>query len=231
MQFTLDPASTVTVTPGSHNRGGFPMLPAAFTPEFDVAIDQPDHLSLAARAVNLLGQQTILALQPRLTSLADAMRSGLGALVVVRGDDLVRAGLDPPIRPRGANAVDIKGDRSTDLNLNGPTGVVEAFSDRGRTVLAIDANDDWSLVDRSFDYIRALPSRWASLTGDVVATGSAGKSVNLTLREGGSLIDEYPGDGWKWWTWVTVASVAAALLLAVAVLLWRRRLRRAAAEP
>lgn len=230
MQFTLDPTSTVTVKPGGHNRGGFPMLPVAFTPEFEVAIDQPDHLPLAARAVNLLGQQTIVALQPHLTSLAEAIRSGEGALVVARGEDLARAGLNPPILPRGANSVDVQADRSSDVDLNGPTGVIQGFSDRGRTVLAMDANDDWSLVDRSFDYIWALPSRWASLTGDVVATGSAGRSVNLTLREGGPLIDEYPGDGWRWWTWFTVALVAAALLLTV-VVLWRRHLRRASAEP
>ena len=60
MQFTLDSASTISVTRGSDNRGGFPVLPMAFTPAFDVAIDRPEHLRFAADAINLLGQQTIL---------------------------------------------------------------------------------------------------------------------------------------------------------------------------
>lgn len=230
MQFTLDPASTVTVMPGNRNRGGFPVLPMAFTPEFDVAIDRPDHLRLAGQAINLLGQQTAILLQPHLASLAQVAQSRLGALVVASSDDLARAGFNPPMLSRGTDSLDINGAPVTDVDLDGPTGVIQAFSDRGRTVLAIDGTDDWSLADRSFDYIRALPSRWGSLTGDVVATGSAGQSVNLTVREGGALFDEYPGDGWKWWTWVTVASVAVGCVGGAVVLLRHRLFRRSAAE-
>lgn len=225
MQFTLDPASTVEVTPGIRNRGGFPVLPMAFTPGFMVAIDQPDHLRYAAQAINLLGQQTAAILQPHLTSLPEAVRSGSGALVVARSEELAAGGLTPPMLSEGADAVDINGVPATDVDLSGPLGVIQAFSDRGRTVLAVDASQDWSLVDRCFDYIRAQPSRWASLSGDVVATGPAGRSVNLTLREGGALINEYPGDPWKWWTWMTVAAVTTAVLVTAAFLLWRSRVR------
>ncbi|MGV0993326.1 MAG: hypothetical protein ACOYB7_13860 [Mycobacterium sp.] len=226
MQFTLDPASTVAVTPGSHNRGGFPVLPMAFTPEFSVAIDQPDHLQYAAQAINLLGQQTAVTLQPHLVSLPEAATSGLGALVVARGEDLASRGLTPPLLSQGANSVDIEGVPATEVDLNGPVGVIQAFSNHGRMVLAIGSSQDWTLVERCFDYIRAQPSRWASLTGDVVATGSAGQSVNLTLREGGALINEYPGDTWKWWTWLTSGAVSAAILTSAGILLWRRRVRR-----
>jgi hypothetical protein len=231
MQFTLDPGSSVAVTPGTRNRGGFPVLPMAFAPGFDVAIDSPDHLRYAGEAINLLAQQTALTLQPRVTSLPEAARSGSGALILASGEDLSRVGLNPPMVPQGADSVDITGAPATDVDLNGATGVIQAFSDHGRTVLAIDATGDWSLVGGSFDYIRALPSRWASLTGDVVATGAAGKSVNLTLREGGPLVNRDPGDGWRWWTWLTAASVAAALLTIVGVLLWRRRSGRASPAP
>lgn len=225
MQFTLDPDSSVSVAPGSHNRGGFPVLPTAFTPEFTVSVDQPDHLRYAAQAINLLGQQTAVTLQPHVTSLPEVARSGLGGLVVARGEDLAAAGLKPPMLSQGADSVDIDGVPVTDVDLNGPLGVIQAFSDQGRTVLAVDGSQDWSLVDRCFDYIRAQPSRWASLTGDVVATGAAGQSVNLTLREGGSLINEYPGDPWKWWAWATLGSVSAALLATAGILLRRRRNR------
>lgn len=226
MQFTLDPASTVEVTAGSRNRGGFPVLPMAFTPEFTVSLDDPDYLRYAAEAINLLGQRTPVTLRPRLVPLSDAVRSGLGALVVARGEDIGRAGLKPPMLSQDADSVGIEGKTVTDVDLNGPLGVIQAFSDHGRTVLAVDATQDWSLVERCFDYIRAQPSRWASLTGDVVATGPAGGTVNLTLREGGALIDEYPGDSWKWWTWVSAAAVNVALLASAMILLRRRRTRR-----
>ena len=91
--------------------------------------------------------------------------------------------------------------------------------------MAINGADDWSLVGRSFDYIRALPSRWASLSGDVVATGPAGQTVSLTLREGGTLLNDYPGDSWKWWAYLTATAVAAMVLGATVELLRRRRRR------
>ena len=39
----------VAVTPGTLNRGGFPVLPMAFTPDFDVVVDSPDHLAVRRR--------------------------------------------------------------------------------------------------------------------------------------------------------------------------------------
>jgi hypothetical protein len=226
MTFALDPTSTVTVTPGTRNRGGFPTLPMAFTPEFDVTVDSPDHIRFAAQAINLMGQQSAAVLQPHVTTLAAAAGSGTALLAVAGGDDLKGAGLNPPLLPGQPNAVNINGSPVTDVNLNGPLGIVQAFSDNGRTVLAVDGAGDWSLVDLSFDYIRDSRARWASLTGDVVATGAAGQSVNLTIREGGSLYNEYPGDGWKWWTLVTIAVGVLAILGAAAFLLIRRRRAR-----
>ncbi len=228
IQFTVDPESTISVTPGSRNRGGFPVLPMAFTPEFNVAIDQPEHLRFAAQAINLLAQQTTTTLQPHLTSLAQAAGSGLGALIVAPGEELSRAGLVPTILSRGTASLDIAGTTSTDVDLNGPIGVIQAFSRRGATILAIDGVGDWSLVQACFDYIRARPSRWASLTGDVVATGALRRTVNLTLREGGALADEYPGDHWKWWTWVTVSLIGVAVCTSAGILFWRKRNRRSA---
>ena len=79
---------------------------------------------------------------------------------------------------------------------------------------------------RSFDFIRALDSRWASLSGDVVATGSAGQTVNLTLREGGALANEYPGDSWRRWALLGAGAVVTILLGTAVALLWRRRRAR-----
>jgi hypothetical protein len=155
--------------------------------------------------------------------MAGAAGSGLGLLIVGPGDDLAKAGLTPPVSFDGANTVGIGGSTDTTVDLNGPIGVIQAFSRNGRMVLAINGTGDWGLVQRSFDYIRAMDSRWASLSGDVVATGPAGRSVDLTLREGGALANEYPGDSWIRWTILSAGAAIAILLATAGALIWRRR--------
>jgi hypothetical protein len=219
----LDPASTVTVTPGTRNRGGFPVLPMAFTPDVDVAVARPDLLRFAGQAVNLLGQQTGVTLRPQLTDLTQAAASGTGLIVVADGDDLRRAGMTPPVLPGASTTAGIGGRLATQVDLRGALGVVQSFTQNGRAVVAVSGTGDWGLVDTAFDHIRGLPNRWGSLSGDVVAAGPAGRAVNLTVREGGGLVDEYPGDGWKWWAWLSAAAGAAILLAAAGTVVVRRR--------
>lgn len=226
IQFGLDPTSTITVTPGTYNRGGFPALPMAFTPDFDVVVDEPGHLHFAAEAVNLMAQQTAVTLQPRLAALPAAAGSGKGLLVVARGEELARAGLAPSVSSGRGNSVNVGGTPNINVDLNGTIGVVQVFSQQERKILAISGTDDWSLVERDFDYIRNLPARWASLSGDVVATGTAGQTVNMTVHEGGALLNEYPGASWKWWAWTTAGVAAAVLIGTVGALLWRRQRAR-----
>jgi len=221
--FALDPASTVAVTPGTRNRGGFPVLPMAFTPDFDVAVEHPDQIRFAGQAINLMGQQTGVTLRPQVRSFADAAASRTGLLVVTSGDQLAKAGMNPPLLPGAANSVSVNGTPGTDVDVNGALGAVQSFTQNGRTVLAITGTDDWSLVDNSFDHIRSLPNRWASLTGDVVATGPARQPVNLTVREGGGLVNEYPGDGWKWWTLLSASLGVTVLIAALVIVVVRRR--------
>lgn len=223
ISFALDPQSTITVTPGSRNRGGFPVLPMAFNPDFEVALDQPGHLDFAAQAINLMGQQSSMPLRPHITSFAEAATAGTGLLAVTGGSELAAAGMRAPLLPSSEASVDVAGSPETDIDLQGGVGVVQAFTHNNRTVLAVTGTDDWALVEASFDYIRGLPNRWASLTGDVVATGAAGDSLNLTLHEGGGMTNEYPGDGWKWWAWASIATGGAAVLAALAFVVLRRR--------
>jgi hypothetical protein len=225
MTFSVDPQSTVAVTPGTNNRGGFPVLPMAFTPEFDVAMNSPDQIGHAAQAINLMGQQSTIALRPNVTTLDDAAKRGSGLLVVATGQELARAGMNPPLLT-DAGVVDVNGSPVTGIDVNGPLGVVEAFSHNGRMVLAIQTSGD-GLVERSFDHIRGLDGRWASLTGDVVATGSAGVTVALTLREGGTMTNPVVGDAWKWWTWLTIGVGISTIFAVALVLIIRQRRTKA----
>ena len=233
MTFVLDPRSTVTVTPGLENRRGFPVLPMAFSPDFDVALEKPDQVRFAAEAINLMGQQTTLALRPTITTLEDGAGSGNGLLAVSSGDKLAALDMDAPLKVKGGTAVSVDGSPITDVDLNGPVGAVQAFSNNGRMVLALNESDDGALLDKTFDYIRGLQGQWASLAGDVVATGAAGTTVNLTVREGGYLAHQAtPGDGWQWWAWLTLGVAAAvALVVGTALIVRRQRGKRVSAGP
>ncbi|BBZ20466.1 hypothetical protein [Mycolicibacterium gadium] len=222
--FAVDPRSTVTVTPGSHNRGGFPVLPMAFAPEFDVAIDQPEHIRYAAQAINLMGQHSVVALRPRLATLDEAAGRGSGLVVVASGEELARAGMQPPMLTTGATVVDVNGAPITDIDIHGPLGVVQAFSHNGRMVLALNSTGDWGLVDRSFDYIRGLENRWASLIGDTVATGPAGDTANMAVRAGDAMTPQPDlANGWRWWVWATIAAGVIAVLAAISIVVLRKR--------
>ncbi len=219
MTFALDGNSTVTVTPGTNNRGGFPVLPMAFTPDFNVALDNPEYIRFAAQAINLMAQQTSVTLRPKVTTFGQAVKSGTGLLAVTNGAALARAGMKPPLVPNGASDVGVNGDPATDLNLNGPVGAIQALTFNSRTVLAISATGDWSLVDASFEYIRGLPNRWASLVGDVVATGPQVRTVNMSVNEGGPMAHQpIPSAAWKWWGWLSLGVGAAALVIAATIL-------------
>lgn len=37
------------------------------------------------------------------------------------------------------------------------------------------------------------------------------------------MTNEYPGDGWKWWAWASIATGGAAVLAALAFVVLRRR--------
>ncbi|APE19274.1 hypothetical protein BOH72_18740 [Mycobacterium sp. WY10] len=224
MTFALDGHSSVTITPGTNNRGGFPVLPMAFTPDFNVALDSPEYIRFAAQAINLMAQQTSVTLRPKVTTFGQAANSRTGLLAVTNGAALARAGMKPPLVPNGASDVGVDGDPSTDLNLNGPVGAIQAFTSNDRAVLAISATGDWALVDASFDYIRGLPSRWASVVGDVVATGPAARTVNMSVNEGGPMAHQpQPGAVWKWWGWLSVGGGVATLVIAATLLVFRRR--------
>lgn len=221
--FALDPNSTVSVTPGTGNRGGFPALPMAFTPEFSVGLGTADSIRFAAQAINLMGQSTDTPLRPVVRSLSDAVKSDAPLLIVADPQQMTRSGLKAPVTPGETNSVTINGDPVTAVDLDGPLGVVQAFTDRNRPVLAVTDSAEWSLVDRSFDYIRAQDDGWSSLSGDVIATGAKNLTVPLTVREGGPMFPRpAAGPAWRWWIWLSAGAGAVALLCVAGLFLYRR---------
>lgn len=123
MTLVVDSASTITVSPGGTERNGFAVLPMAFTPEFDVALDDVTRIGCAAQAVNLMAQQTTVALRPKLTTLDAAVSRRSGLLVVATGAELASKGLLPPLLMKSATDVDVNGlTRHRDRRQRSPRG-------------------------------------------------------------------------------------------------------------
>ena len=226
MTFAIDPRSTVEVTPGAAV-GGFRSLPAALTPEFNVAVENPDLIAYAAQVINLLGQRTATLLRPQVIGMEQAVISKAALLAVTGGDSLSGLQMQPPVKIDGNGNVEFDGIADTGVILNGPVGVVQSFTHDSRPVLAVGVPGDRKLADATFDHIRRLESGWSSLAGDVVATGPAGDTVNLTVRTDRPVSARSASQtGWKWAALAT-AGVGAGVLGAVfrGLIVRRRRTR------
>ena len=222
MTFALDPQSTVEVNPGPAGAGGFRALPAGFTPEFAVAVERPDLIRYAAAAVNLISQRTATLLRPQLAGLDEAAASEMPVLAVTAGRDLADLGMQPPIRTGRDGQVEVDGSADTGALIDGPLGLVQSFTDDGRTVLEIEVPARPELTDATVAYIRGLDNGWSSLTGDVVATGAAWDTVNLTVRADRPVPGRSPSK--PEWKWAALASLGVGA--ATAVVISRRRARR-----
>lgn len=226
MTFAIDPRSTVDVTPGAPV-GGFRSLPAALTPEFNVVVENPDLIGYAAQVINLLGQRTATLLRPQVIGMEQASISKAALLTVTGGDSLSGLQMQPPVKIDGNGNVEFDGIADTGVMLNGPIGVVQSFTHDSRPVLAVGVPGDRKLADATFDHIRRLDSGWSSLAGDVVATGAAGDTVNLTVRADRPVSARSASQvGWKWAALAT-AGVGAGVLGAVfrGLIVRRRRTR------
>lgn len=230
MTFAVDPQSTVEVTPGPVGATGFSDFPADLTPEFDVAVERADLIGYAAQAINLVAARTSVVLRPRLVDLEDGADSGVPLLAVTTGSVLSTLDMSPPVAVGADGTLDFDGTTDAAVRLDGPTAVVQTFADDGRAVLAVTVPDGAGSPDGQdlgamcLDYIRQRDNGWSSLSGDVVATGAAGDTVNLTIRNR-STARGTPGsrDGSTWSALTTFVIGAVAVFALVRGLMSRRR--------
>jgi len=233
MTFAIDPQSTVEVTPGPVSAAGFSAFPAALTPEFEVAVEEPALIGYAAQAINLVASRTGTVLQPRLVGMQEAADSGTPLLTVTTGQDVSTLDMSPPVAVGADGTVDFDGLTDAAVRLDGSTAVVQTFADDGRAVLAVDvpggarSPDGRMLGAVCLDYIRQRDGGWSSLSGDVVATGAAGDTVNLTVRARNAAVGPPGGrDGSQWSALATFAVGSAAIFALVRGLMARRRRNR-----
>lgn len=229
LTFDLDETSTISVVGGSVSMGGFGALPVGFAPTFQVALGEstPAFLSRAATVIAGIQRLTARQLRPELVDLPEAVTSGSGALIVAHSGQLVDNDLDSPITAGEEAEVSASFTPRNAVGLNLPQGLgsMQAFADRGRTVVLVTTTGDWQLVDQILDHVANLPRGWRDLTGDVVVKGPDGEPENLTIRsQGPALLIADAGTQWLPWALIGCAAVViAALAMAASVIRRRRR--------
>jgi hypothetical protein len=233
LRFEIDETSTLTVVGGKVLMGGFGALPVGFAPTFQVALQAstPDFLSRAATVIAAVGRLTAQELRPHLVGVDQAVRSGSGALIVADSAALAGTALDPPLSAEEQNrlSASLTGRSKVTLDLPEGLGSLQAFAHGDRTVVLVTTTGDWSLADRTLQYLDSQARGWRDLTGDVVVTGPNGQPKDLTIRAQGPIL-QLVDAGVNWVPWVVIGSVAAAAIaVALSGLTIVRRRRRTGA--
>ena len=223
LTFQIDPSSTASSSTTPVRMGGFSSVPLGWQPTVQVALDNtnPAQLDAAAELIASIQRSSATALSPVLVPLDQAIASNTGALVVASAANA--RPLNPPINTEDSSTLV---DLSAQVRLAIPEGLgtIQAFSQNSRTVVLVSTSGSWSLVDPLFAYLDAQQGDLANLRGDVLVAGGAGQAELMTVRADGPRTEvDQVGTSWVVWLGVSVAVVVVGVLVAVAVMLYRRR--------
>jgi hypothetical protein len=233
MSLTVDPRSTIQVTNTPGGTGGFPGLPQSLVPNFQVAFDTPgaDRLSTAVQTVCGLQRLSSVLLRPTVVSLATASHDQL-PLLLVSADDHVPAGMGAPLQYRGNSVYRVDNRSQGAFAMSSRLASLQVFDQtaQNRTVVLASTSESWALMDRLFTALGNTSQDWSALSGDVVAIGTTGTLVNLTVKAGGT--PEFTASGHSNATlYAGIGGLLVLIVLALsiwAVLRYRRRASDAA---
>ena len=209
--------------------GGLQSLPQSLMPRALVGIG-PDAFADTVRAAAVavaMQRLSVLPFDTTVTTVADALSSRLPAIVIsARGWD------DPAVvLPVSANraSLDLTGvvgeGQPVTLTLE-PTlryATLQAFVDRGRSLLVASSNDATAQLDDLLRWMSADPRRFSKLDG--VAVVSAPGQAPVVVGPQPQIPDPAVSAGPRPLWWVAAALCAAAVIGAVVALLRARRRR------
>ncbi|WP_035718186.1 hypothetical protein [Gordonia terrae] len=223
LTFQIDPSSSASSSTTPVRMGGFSSVPLGWQPTVQVALDNtnPSQLNAAAQLIASVQRSSATALSPVLVPLDQAITSGTGALVIA--DAANARPLDPPINTEDTSTLV---DLSDQVRLAIPNGLgsIQAFAQNSRTVVLVTTSGSWDLVDPLFAYLDDQEGDLANLRGDVLVAGRAGQTELMTVRADGPQAEvDQVGTNWVVWLGVSVAAVVIGVLVAVVVMLYRRR--------
>ncbi len=194
MTFTVDPRSWVSATMESGGAGGFPALPTAMLPSFQVALADNTAVELdsAVQVVAGMQQMSSVLLDPNVVALSTATGSKLPVLVV-GSSEVLRAHFSPPLASLSTTTLEAEFHEPMSADVSLPIAALQVFdqSSHQRTVVMVSTSGSWDMVTHLLGSLGDSQSQWSSLTGDVLATTPTGAIVNLTVRAGGAGATEY----------------------------------------
>jgi hypothetical protein len=228
MTFSVDPRSTVQVTNAVGGQGGFPAIPQALIPNFEVAFatSGSSQLSSAVQTVCGLQRLSTVLLRPTVVSLKSAVNNQVPLLLIATAAD-VPAGMRPPLQSATGSKYRINDQSQGQFSMTSQVASLQVFdeSSQGRTVVLASTSGSWQLMDRLFTALGSTSVVWSSLTGDVAAIGPQGNLVDLTIDAGGPQLFTAKTSSHTT-TYVAIAAafiVVLVLLIVWAVFRYRRR--------
>jgi hypothetical protein len=236
MNFTVDPRSWVSVTTKTGGSGGFPALPAAMLPTFQVALadNTAVELDAAVQVVAGMQQMSSVLLDPSVVGLSTATGSDLPVLVVGSSEAL-RAHFDPPLSSLSTTTLEAEFHEPMSADVTLPVAALQVFdqSSHQRTVVMVSTSGSWDMVTHLLGSLGDSQTQWSSLTGDVLATTPTGTIVNLTVRAGGAATTEYgvPSSTPPIVLIGVLGGCALALVILLVAFLLIRRARHGQAKP
>ena len=226
--FTIDPQSWVQANLVSGGNGGFANLPGAMASGFDVGFDRVAQPQLNAAVTLVAGMQqlTSVTLVPTMSTLDSMSGSSVPALVVASSASAQKY-FSPPFKVDSMNMVSMTGNVPISLTTGAPIGSVQSYRDdaHGRTVVLASSSGPWSLLDPLLSTLGPASTEWNSLTGDVLATSTAGAVVNLSVVTGGTASLELPPIGPASALWKLVGALLLILVLIGIAALFPLRVR------
>ncbi len=233
MNFTIDPRSNIQVTNASGGQGGFPHVPQALIPTFQVAFGDPSATELSAAVQTVAGLQRISTtlLHPTVTPLSTATGNNAPLLLVATSSE-IPSSIVPPLSGVGTSAFKVDDADKGQFSMGSKVASLQVFdqTSNNRTVVLATTTGTWALSDSLFAALGNTASTWGNLTGDVAAVGPSGNLVNLTVNAGGPQKFTAAAKSHKK---LYEAVAAVVILLIVIAVLWAalRYRRRTVAQP
>ncbi|WP_040772904.1 hypothetical protein [Rhodococcus rhodnii] len=246
-QCGIEQPVTLTVLPQSHVEGtpttsgppyGFQSMPQALEPNFEIGSTTGELADLrrAVRIVAGLQSLTTVRLVPAWASAEDIASSDRPAVLVASNGTLPDS-IDPPLTEDANGTFSLTypagdgSDSTVTLGQQTQYAALQAYWASGRGMFVASSTATPGELDRTLDWLDAVPGRWSGLSGDVLFTAQDRDPVELTA--------DHPADpaaaaGMSTGVVAALAAVAALLVIGVVfavVAATRRPRQHPGAEP
>lgn len=230
---SIDPDSEVTSEPsGTPHPGGFESLPQSLLPSVDVAgtVGGFDDTARAVAVVTGLQSLTTVELDPQWVSIDEAVGSESPAILIA-ADGNLPDGVPLPLSSTEDSTFELTDpgtDGSTTVTFGAPIDFasLQTAFDGTRQVVVAGSTGVPGELDRTLEWLRATPDRWASLNGDILFTAANRDPVELSIPDtAGNASSSGVSTTVGWVLGIAGILLLVGVVIAAAVVMRHRRTR------